>query len=82
MRKRLGAEKADELLELLAQSPPALDQVASVLLTDYYDSMYEYQAAKRSAGMERVPDVLQCDTGDASIIARLVLDAVEERGLF
>lgn len=32
--------------------------------------------------MERAPEVLQCETGDASTIARLVLAAVDERGLF
>ena len=61
-----------------------LRQVAAALLSDYYDAMYDYQATKRSApGLQaRAPQLLQCDTGDASAIARLVLDAVDERGLF
>jgi len=82
VRKRLGEAKAEELLALLAQQPPALDQVASALLSDYYDTMYDYQASKRNAEMDGAPHVLQCDTGDASVIARLVLEAVEQRGLF
>ena len=33
-----------------------LEQVASVLLTDYYDSMYEYQAAKRNPNPNPSPN--------------------------
>lgn len=81
VRKRLGEEKAEELLGLLAQEPPALAAVAASLLTDYYDAMYDYQASKRKAETECASHYLHCDTGDEDVIARLVLDAVEERGL-
>ena len=51
--------------------------------TTYLPSLPVYcQASKRNAEMDGAPHVLQCDTGDASVIARLVLEAVEQRGLF
>ena len=38
--------QAEELLDLLAQQPPGLAQVAASLLSDYYDAMYDYQARR------------------------------------
>ena len=75
-QKRLGAEKADALVALLEQQPPALAEVASALLTDYYDAMYEYQAGKRAAdsgGGGANEHHLKCETGAADAIAELVL---------
>ena len=58
--------------------------IASALLTDYYDAMYDYQASKRAnetggtAGRREIDRQLPCPTGEATDIARLVLEAAEE----
>lgn len=75
MSKRLGQARASHMLALLEQRPPALAEVADLLLTHYYDSMYEYQAGKRPGRVE----LLECDTADSLAAAQRVLEHVAVR---
>jgi len=52
------------------------NQVADLLLTLYYDSMYEYQATKRQGKI----DVLPVDTADALAAAEQILAHLAARG--
>ena len=77
LAKRLGTERTEELLDHLAAEPPRLAEVADALLTHYYDALYDGKAAKRAEVSDVVRDLV-CDTGDASAIAPLILDAAEK----
>lgn len=74
--KRLGHEKVAELTSLLEDhEPPQLATVADILLADYYDSMYAYQAKKRGAAPQhQVP----CVSGDALDNARRLLETYSQ----
>jgi len=70
LERKLGSGRAASLVSLLLdRSPPALDEVADLLLTHYYDSMYEHQAKKRPGAVETLP----CDTADADAAAAAIL---------
>lgn len=75
MSKKLGQDRAGHMAALLQQKPPALAEVADLLLTYYYDSMYEYQASKRPGQVE----LFECDTADPLAVAQRVLDHVALR---
>ena len=76
-RAAVAAERTEELLDHLAAEPPRLAEVADALLTHYYDALYDSKAAKRAEVSDVVRDLV-CDTGDASAIAPLILDAAEK----
>ncbi|EOD08129.1 hypothetical protein EMIHUDRAFT_217680 [Emiliania huxleyi CCMP1516] len=70
LERKLGSGRAASLVSLLLdRSPPALGEVADLLLTHYYDSMYEHQAKKRPGAVETLP----CDTADADAAAAAIL---------
>jgi len=71
LRKRLGGQKSDALAAALEAEPPALAEVADALLEHYYDGMYNHQM-KEKGGHDTV---VESDTGDALVNARLVLEA-------
>jgi len=74
LAKRLGPEKAAELVALLEQEPPELAHVADELLTSYYDAMYAYQAKKRKDDQHGAPQhTVECDSGVAIDNARRLL---------
>ncbi len=73
LRKRMGGKRADELVELLERTPPALAEVADALLVDYYDSMYEHQMRKRPGA----PTIVTCDGGDALANAERILAEID-----
>ena len=79
--KRLGHDQVNEMCAALEDhQPPKLAQVAETLLTDYYDSMYAYQAKKRAeeqSGGEAAVEVL-CAGGNAIDNARALRDALIE----
>ena len=79
--KRLGHDQVNEMCAALEDhQPPKLAQVAETLLTDYYDSMYAYQAKKRAeeqSGGEEAVEVL-CAGGNAIDNARALRDALIE----
>ena len=74
LSKRLGQKHADEMVDLLTEVPPRLSEVASRLLINYYDDMYNYQATKRPNFGHSV----ECDGGDALENAKRLLKAYEE----
>ena len=74
LSKRLGQKHADEMVDLLTEVPPRLSEVASRLLINYYDDMYNYQATKRPNFGHSV----ECDGGDALENAKRLLKAYDE----
>jgi len=78
LRKKLGQKRATHMASLLEQDPPELAEVADLLLTHYYDSMYEYQAGKRPGKAE----LFKCDTADPLQAAERVLDFVAAHATF
>jgi len=73
LKKRLGHEKTCKAVGLLEQEPPALDQVAEIMLEHYYDAMYLHQAEGRPGRV----NLLECDTTDAEQAAVLALNYLD-----